>query len=191
VLVDGRHEGELQMTHFEEMLTGGHPNSLGRTIEVVNIILSDASQLEALYQCYFSTDEVVRLRTSSVMKRIWREQPTWLLPYINRFIHEISAIQQASTQWTIAQLFLELDAFLTDEQRLQAIQILQKNLESATDWIVLINTIETLATWAVKNISLKNSLQHHLIRLAGDPRKSVSNKASKSLKNLSRNDPKK
>jgi hypothetical protein len=85
---------------FEEMLTGGHPNSLGRTIEVVDLVLEDPVKLSDLYNCYFSTDEVVRLRTSNAIKRISREKTEWLVPYIDRLISEISTIHQASTQWT-------------------------------------------------------------------------------------------
>jgi hypothetical protein len=66
---------------FEEMLTGGHPNSLGRTIEVVELILEDSVRLSDLYNCYFSADEVVRLRTSNAIKRISREKAEWLVPY--------------------------------------------------------------------------------------------------------------
>ena len=57
---------------FESMLSGGHPNSLGRTLEVVQIILSEPDKLDELYSCYSSSDEVVRLRTSSVFKKYQR-----------------------------------------------------------------------------------------------------------------------
>ncbi|MGF1567082.1 MAG: hypothetical protein ACFCVD_03240 [Nodosilinea sp.] len=60
---------------FETMLTGGHPNSLGRTVEVVNLMLNDPTKLLDLYNCYFSIDEVVRLRTSNAIKRISHEKP--------------------------------------------------------------------------------------------------------------------
>jgi hypothetical protein len=40
---------------FEEMLTGGHPNSLGRTIEVVDIVLANSTRLSDLYNCYSVT----------------------------------------------------------------------------------------------------------------------------------------
>ena len=43
------------------MLTGGHPNSLGRTIEVVETVLADEARMEELFGCYGSVDEVVRL----------------------------------------------------------------------------------------------------------------------------------
>jgi hypothetical protein len=39
---------------FEEMLTGGHPNSLGRTIEVVDMVLANSTRLLDLYNCYFT-----------------------------------------------------------------------------------------------------------------------------------------
>ena len=34
---------------FEVMLKGGHPNSLGRTVEVVDIVLANPDKLEDLY----------------------------------------------------------------------------------------------------------------------------------------------
>jgi hypothetical protein len=37
---------------FEEMLIGGHPNSLGRTIEVVDIVLANSTRLSDLYNSY-------------------------------------------------------------------------------------------------------------------------------------------
>ena len=80
------------------MLLGRHPNSLSNTVEVVEIVLSDRALLEKLYNCYFSQDEVMRLRTSNAMKRICQSQPQWLIPYLNRFLTEVSQIQQASAQ---------------------------------------------------------------------------------------------
>ena len=87
------------------MLTGGHPNSLGRTIEVVEIVFNDQLQLVDLHSCYFSDDEAVHLRVSNAMQRVWREKPEWLIPFIDVFLYEIPKINQASTQWTLADLF--------------------------------------------------------------------------------------
>ena len=101
---------------FEEMLTGGHPNSLGRTIEVVDIVLSNSARLSDLYNCYFSVDEIVRLRTSNAIKRISLENPEWLVPYINKLISEVSKINQPSAQWTLANLFQTLSVFMPETQ---------------------------------------------------------------------------
>jgi hypothetical protein len=161
------------------MLKGGHPNSLGRTIEVVDTVLADPRRLEELYDCYFSTDEVVRLRTSNAMKRIANERPDWLVPYIDRFVHDIASINQASTQWTLANLFQTLAARMTPEQRSGALTILKRNLESHDDWIVLNNTMQTLAEWANSDTELRQWLLPHLKRLSSDRRKSVAGRARK------------
>ena len=118
------------MTHesFELMLMGGHPNSLGRTIEVVDIVLADSSRLDELYNCYFSNDEVVRLRTSNALKRISKERLEWLVPYIDKFLTEIAKIEQASTQWTLANLFESLTNQMTADQLMSAKEILKHNL---------------------------------------------------------------
>ena len=90
---------------FEDMLTGGHPNSLGRTIEVVETVLANPQRFEELFACYQSHDEVVRLRVSNAIKRVEKERHDLLVPYLDRLLTEISQIDQASTQWTLAQLF--------------------------------------------------------------------------------------
>lgn len=172
------------MNDFENRLKGGHPNSLGNTIEVVNEVLAQPKIFEELFNCYFSDDEIVRLRTSNAMKRVCKENKSLLIPYIDRFLGEISKINQASTQWTIAQLFEGLEKDLSANQKEQAQNIMKSNLENHNDWIVLNMTMATLSKWAKKDTQLKKWLFPHLLRIAQDERKSVSNKAKKSLKLL-------
>ena len=170
---------------FELMLTGGHPNSLGRTLEVVDLVLENQDYLDELYQCYFSDDEVVRLRTSNALKRISRVNPAWLVPYIDKFINYISKIDQASTQWTLANLFDVLTPFMTLEQLKNAQAILKHNLATHSDWIVLNNSMQVLADWAVNDEELLQWLMPHLLRLREEKRKSIANSAKKLLKQFS------
>ena len=172
------------MRSFEAMLSGGHPNSLGNTVEVVGMVLADTARLDELYQCYFSSDEVVRLRVSSAIKRVCKQKPEWLVPYIDRLLDEISKIDQASTQWTLAQLFLLLQDKMTPEQKIKATAILRNNLLHYNDWIVQITTMETLTNWAKTNPKLKQWLMPHLQQIQTDTRKSVAGRAKKMLKSL-------
>ena len=169
---------------FETMLTGGHPNSLGRTVEVVDTVLSDPARFDELFACYGSDDEVVRLRTSSAMKRVEAERRDLLVPYIDRFITEIGELDQPSAQWTLAQLFQRLAADLDASQRKGALKIMKRNLANHDDWIVLNTTIETLGEWAGADASLKKWLRPHLERLTGESRKSVAARARKTLRAL-------
>jgi hypothetical protein len=172
------------MQQFETRLSGGHHNSLGNTIEVVESVLADPSRFEELFNCYFSDDEVVRLRTSSALKRICKANKSLLLPYIDRLLNDISQINQASTQWTLAQLFDLLKEDMTISQREQAKIIMQVNLEEHQDWIVLNTSMETLMNWAKENTDLRVWLVPQLQRLRGDKRKSVSKRANKFLAKL-------
>ncbi|MEM8540860.1 MAG: hypothetical protein AAGF25_07880, partial [Pseudomonadota bacterium] len=69
------------MEDFRAMLTGGHPNSLGRTLEVVELVLASPDRMEELYQCYFSEGEIVRLRTSNAIRRVFKAHPEWFAEY--------------------------------------------------------------------------------------------------------------
>lgn len=169
----------MNITAYEEQLSGGHPNSLGNTIAVVKTVLDKPSNFKPLFNCFFSEDTLVRMRVANAMKRIARAEKKLLLPYIDRFLDEVSLIDQASTKWSLAQLFLLLDPDLSDAQRKKAKVILVDNLMNHSDWIVLNMTMETLGVWAQKDDGLKASIRDRIYQLQNDPRKSVSKKASK------------
>lgn len=159
------------VTDLEEVLSGGHPNSLGRTLEVVDAVLADRSRLDDLYRCYFSSDEVVRLRVSSAMKRVTIAQPSWTMDVIEGLQSEVAAIDQASTQWTLALIFDLLADRLSPEQRSRAVEIMKDNLANHSDWIVLNNSMKVLGKWAKNDRELARWLKPHAHRLADDDRK--------------------
>ena len=166
------------------MLSGGHPNSLGRTLEVVDAVLADRSRLDELYRCYSSTDEVVRLRVSSAMKRVTIDHPDWTTRFIDGLQSEVAAIDQASTQWTLALLFDLTADLLSPQQRSRAVEIMQDNLAHHSDWIVLNNSMKVLGKWAEADAGLAKWLLPHARRLARDERKSVAANARKLLDQL-------
>lgn len=166
------------------MLTGGHPNSLGRTIEVVDTVFANPERVEDLYACYRSADEVVRLRVSNGMRRVQAERPDLIVPFYDRLIDEIGQLDQASAQWTLAKLFEVGRSDMTEDQVNRAEALMRRNLAEHGDWIVLNNTMETLALWSREKQELHNWLLPHLNRLSKDPRKSVSKRAQKLLKKL-------
>ena len=166
---------------FEHMLTGGHPNSLGRTIEVVETVLADPARMEELYGCYKSADEVVRLRVSNAMRRVQAERPDLVLPFVDRLIDEIGDLDQPSAQWTLAKLFEGAWAQMSEDQKARAKALVMRNLAEHGDWIVLNNSMEALSAWSREDAALRKWLPPHLKRLAKDPRKSVSKRAVKAL----------
>ena len=169
---------------FEEMLSGGHPNSLGRTVEVVDQVLLQSDKLDRLISCYQSNDEVVRLRTSNAIKRVRKIKPEWLVPHLPKLLGSISMIEQASAKWTLANLFQMLCSHMDPDQLKAAKTILKSNLEDSSDWIVQKNTMETLSDWALTDRRLYRWLLPRLESRTGDPRKAVAGAAMKQLERL-------
>ena len=174
----------MPVSIFEERFKGGHPNSLGNTIEIVDEVLADHGKLQSLVDTWQSGDEIVRLRVANGVRRVCVEKPDWVEPYLDHFLQVIAKIDQPSTQWTLAKLFEFLTARMTEKQFAEAKEHLQANLENHPDWIVLNNTMETLALWAQGDDDLKTWLQPQLKRLSRDRRKSVSGRAVKLLKKM-------
>lgn len=166
-------------TRFEALLAGGHPNSLGRTEEVVALVLTQPALFDELFETYRSEDEVVRLRVSSAMKRIERYRRDLILGHLDRFIDEIGELDQPSAQWTLAQLFARVESEMSGSQKRKALALFKRNLEHNTDWIVLNTTMDTLGAWSRDDEALKGWLLPRLDRLADDPRKSVASRARK------------
>jgi hypothetical protein len=61
---------------FADMLKGGHPNSLGRTEEVVGIVLADRARLAELFATMPDPDAVVRMRVGDALEKVCRAQPS-------------------------------------------------------------------------------------------------------------------
>lgn len=168
---------------FVEMLRGAR-NNLGRTEEVVDVVLETPQRIDELYDCYFQPDEWVRLRTSSSFKRIWRADKDLFLPYLDRFIKDVSKIDQPSVQWTFAEMCSDLDEHLSWMQRRSAKARIKNYLESSDDWIVQNRSIETLSTWALDDPKLQEWIVPKLEVFASGKRKSVAGRAQNWLERL-------
>ena len=162
----------------------GATNTLGRTEEVTDLVLADPSRAQEVYDLFFQDDEWVRLRAASASKRLWRADEEIIEPFVEGWVAHVSAIDQPSSQWTFAQFCDECDNLLTDDQRARAIETLTSYLTTSNDWIVLNSSMQPLATWAQTRPKLKKALLPRLEQLAQDDRKSVANRATKSLTKL-------
>ena len=167
---------------IEQMLSGGDPRSLCGVEQVIAAALVDASALEALFECLFCDDAVVRMRAGDAFEKIARIRPELLAPFTCRLLGDVADVDQPSIQWHLAQILAEIE--LTPEQRPAAIAILKRNLERYEDWIVLNLTLQALAHFARDDPELYRELVPILRSHQADPRKSVAKRASKLLAQL-------
>jgi hypothetical protein len=163
---------------FADMLTGGHRNSLGRTGEVVDAVLADRSRLDELFATLSHPDDVVRMRAGDALEKVCRERPQWLRPYLERLLTEVGRTEQPSLQWHTAQILERLRGDLDAGLSERAVDLLRGYLLGSRDWIVLNVTMDVLGRWALADAALAAWLEPQLERLQGDPRASVSKRAS-------------
>ena len=169
---------------FAEILKGGYPNSLGRTREVVGMVLAERARLEEMFATMADPDEVVRLRVGDALEKICREQPGWFVAHIERLLGDLGQITQPSVRWHVAQMLHRLRTNLSEDQARRATGLLQRNLTTSTDWIVLNVTMDVLTEWAHQDPPLTGWLRLELERLRKDDRKSVAKRAAKRLAEL-------
>lgn len=163
-------------------LSGGNPRSLGKTDEVVNSVLADGNKLGELFDCLFIDDEIVRMRTADALEKICRQRPSWFASYADRLLTDVAAIDQPSVQWHLAQMIGELH--LSEAQRVKAIAILKRNLEKATDWIVLNYSLEVFAQFVRSDSGLRPYFVKQLNRHVDNHHRSVAKRANKLLADL-------
>jgi hypothetical protein len=168
---------------YEEQLTGGHPNSLGNTIEVVSDVLTDRAKLKDLIECWQSEDELVRLRVQNGVKRVAKEKPEWVAEFIPDLLGWITKIDQASTKWCLSTLYMWLENYMSHDQQIKAIEVMKSNLHY-DDWIVQNTTAESLTHFAMKSEDLKEWLLPELQKLTGSRHKSVARRAQKYIESL-------
>ena len=90
-------------------------------------------------------------------------------------------MDQASAQWTLAEIFRAMVDEMTPAQKAGALALMKRNLAEHNDWIVLNHTMQTLAEWAVADEKLRQWLLPHLHRLRGERRKSIAKRATRLL----------
>ncbi len=173
-------------TPFADMLTGGHPNSLGRTEEVVGIVLTDHGRLDELFATMADPDEVIRMRIGDALEKVCRERPSWFVSHIGHLLGDLGNIDQPSVQWHVAQMLDHLRSDLSDDQAKRALRLLQRNLTGSTDWIVLNVTMDVLTQWSACDSLLAGWLMPELERLRQAKRKSVARRASMRLAGLTK-----
>ncbi len=163
-------------------LTGGDPRSLGQADDVVRAVLGDRLLLGSLIECVFDDDPMVRMRASDALEKICRREPSWLVPHSECLLTEMAAIDQPSVRWHVAQMLARIP--LTPRQRASAVAILEGNLTTSSDWLVLNHSLEAMAEFVREDPTLAGMFDSHLARLERCRLHSVARRAARLRRDL-------
>lgn len=164
------------------MLKEGKPNSLGRLIEVYDCVKSGRINVIDIYNLYQFEDVSVSMRVSNILKRLWRHEPTYILPLIDLFIEDAKKLTNPTFRWTIAQIVTELNALLDNKQLKEMSMIVFENLTISLDWILLAQSLKS-CQGIIKNQIATPDISI-ISGLTKDSRNAVSSQAKKVLQLL-------
>jgi hypothetical protein len=164
---------------IETLLTGGDPRSLRNADIVVGAASRQPERLEELVRCVFSADEVVRMRASDALEKVCRSDPHLVQRFVPLLLDDMSHIEQASVQWHLAQMLAEVS--LDRAQQARAVAILEHNLDTSGDWIVVNLTLQALGVFARQDLAVRANLVKRLDSYQHSRYKTVASRARKML----------
>lgn len=134
------------------MLGGGDRRSIGRSNEVVALVLCEPRRFRELMKCVWSDDEVLQMRAADAAEKVSAKKPRLLDPFKAELLGLLPQAEQKGLRWHLALMIPRLK--LTPAERLRACQEFQRYLEDSSS-IVKTFAMQALVDLAQDEPSLK------------------------------------
>lgn len=141
------------------LLSGGDRRSIGRSSDVVKLVLRAPRRFAELIECLWSADPIVRMRAADAAEKISAAQPELLKPYKTELLGLLAEAEQIELRWHLAQMIPRLP--LTRGERRRAVDALQLYLEDRSS-IVRTFALQALADLASNNPELRSQVREIL-----------------------------
>ncbi len=167
-------------------LSGGDRRSIGAAEEVVAEVLDDLGLFGIVFEGMLSEDPVVRMRAADVVEKVTAVHSECLVPFKDRLLGQVAAIDQQEVRWHVAQMLprLELDA----GERAIAVDVLLGYLEDNSK-IVKTFAMQALAELALVDEQLRPRVVPLLQELTETGSPAMVSRGRKLLQKLDRQAP--
>src|SRR5215467_6481341 len=105
------------------LLRGGDRRSIGRSNDVVKLVLRAPKRFAELMQCLWSNDPIVRMRAADAAEKISATRPELLRHYKAELLGLLAEAEQIELRWHLAQMIPRLP--LTQGERRRATEAFQ------------------------------------------------------------------
>ncbi len=127
------------------LLRGSDRRSIGRSNDVVKLILRVPSRFAELVQCLWSDDPIVRMRAADATEKASAVKPGLLKPCKAELLGLLAEAEQIELRWHLARIVPRLS--LTQAERGRALEALQLYLEDQS------SIVRTFALQALADLS--------------------------------------
>ena len=168
------------MVNFSELLSGGDLRSIGKSDAVVKLILEKPKTFDELFECLYSEDPVIRMRSADAIEKISVVQPTLLKNYKTPLLQRISRIDQKEVQWHYAQIVPRLA--LTNSEAKECVDTLLNNVQSSKSNIVKVFSIQAIYDIAKLHTEIAPVINKLLIEFMDSEVPSIKSRVRKLMK---------
>src|SRR5215472_1778179 len=113
------------------LLGGGDRRSIGRSNEVVKLVLRTPRRFAELIQCLWSDDPILRMRAADAAEKVSGHKPELLKPYKAELLGLLAETEQIELRWHLAQMIPRLALTQSENQRvIETLQIYLKDQSS-------------------------------------------------------------
>lgn len=141
---------------FSILLKGKDRRSIGRSNEVVALVLREPRQFRELMKCVWSDDQVLRMRAADAAEKVSAKKPRLLDPFKAELLGLLPEVEQKELRWHLALMIPRLK--LTRTERLRASEEFKRYLEDSSS-IVKTFALQALAEIAEDEPSLRSQVR--------------------------------
>lgn len=167
------------MSDVLRRLLGGDRRSIGDVPAVVRDVIASPALFGELFEGMVDSDPLVRMRAADAVEKISAMDPSLLLPYKRRLLHESASVDQPDVRWHIAQMIPRLR--LNDAERRAAADILLGYMDGRSR-IVIASALTALADLAEHDGGLRIEVVRLLRGALADGSPAVKSRARRLLR---------
>src|SRR5215467_7654119 len=127
------------------LLKGSDRRSIGRSSEVVKLVLRAPRRFAEFIDCLWNEDPILRMRAADAAEKLSAVKPELLEPYKAELLGLLAEAQQIELRWHLAQMVSRLP--LTGPERARAAEALQLYLKDRS------SIVRTFALQALADLS--------------------------------------
>ena len=145
-----------------KMLEGGDRRSIGRSNDVVALVLKKPELFDVLISGMALDDPLVRMRCADAAEKVTVVHPEYLRPYKRTLIEDLSRLEQKEVRWHVAAMLARLPFTAKEQQRVIEILLAYTNDRSS---IVKTIAMQSLADLAMRDEKLRPLVSRHIEEL--------------------------
>jgi hypothetical protein len=171
----------MRKSPIASLLEGGDRRSIGRSNEVVRLMLNHPRRFRELIECLWHEDPVVRMRAADAAEKVSVKKPRLLDDYKAELLGLLAEAKQIELRWHLALMVPRLR--LTATERRRAAEALQRYLEDRSS-IVETFALQGLSDLAQNDARLRSKTKRLVEAAAQSGTPAMKARARKLLKQL-------